>query len=131
MLTTGTEGTMFEIANEVFDEVVFTDDDDLKRYNDEQSGVLRDALYGIVEDMISAADKAMVECAQKNKDSFLELVRNRKLVRFWADYDTPNGHISTEYDCESVEELIEWLKDEFAEELDGEPLDETRLSVSW
>ena len=77
MLTGGTEGTMYEIANEVFDEVVFTDDDDLDRYNDEQGDVLRDALYEIIGEMITDAETAMVECAKSNRDSFLKLVRER------------------------------------------------------
>ena len=77
MLTGATEGTIYEIANEVFDEVVFTDDDDLDRYNNEQGDVLRDALYEIIGEMIADADAAMVDCAKRNKDSFLKMVRER------------------------------------------------------
>ena len=43
--------------------------------------------------------------------------------RWQADYDGKNGRISTEYDCETLEELVEWLECEFAEELGGEKVD--------
>lgn len=76
MLTGGTDGTMYEIANEVFDEVVFTDEHDLDLYNGEPSPYLaRDELYEIIGEMIAAAEEAMVDCARANKDRFLALLR--------------------------------------------------------
>lgn len=74
MLTGGTEGTMYEIANEVFDEVVFSAYDDLDAYNAGPE-TLRDELYEIVGEMIAAAEQAMVDCARANKERFLKMVR--------------------------------------------------------
>ena len=74
MLTTGTEGTMYEIANEVFDEVVFTDEHDLELYNN-GSEALRDELYEIIGEMIFDAEEAMLKCAKENRERFLAMVR--------------------------------------------------------
>ena len=75
MLTGGTEGTMFEIADELFNEVVFTYKDDLDKYNARADKDAREMLFEIIGEMIDAAESAMVECAQLHKDEFLKFVR--------------------------------------------------------
>ena len=72
----GYEGTLYETANEIFDEVVFTDERDLELYNGEPSPYLaRDELYEIIGEMIYDAEKAMRECAESNRERFLRLVK--------------------------------------------------------
>ena len=73
MLTGGTEGTMYEIANEVFDSVVFTEDEYLDAYNNANE-LVRDELYEIVGEMIHEAERAMVKCAEANRKHFLALL---------------------------------------------------------
>ena len=48
---------------------------------------------------------------------------------YQADYEGRNGRISTEYTCRSVDELVEWLEEEFSEELGGERIDRDMLAV--
>ena len=48
---------------------------------------------------------------------------------YWLDWHGEMESISTEYDAESVEELLEWANDEFAEELRGEVLTETNCCI--
>ena len=55
---------------------------------------------------------------------------------YWIDYPAPNGYISIEYTCmpgqtaeEDFIEIVQWISYEFAEELNGEPLNEENLDV--
>lgn len=73
MLTGGSEGTMYELANEVFDSVVFTRQEYLDAYNNADEAV-RDELYEIVGEMIYEAECAMVKCAESNRKHFLALL---------------------------------------------------------
>ena len=73
MLTAGTEGTMYEIASEIFDKVVFVYDDDLDTYNSHRE--MESMLDEIIGEMIEAADDAMWECVEARKEEFLEELR--------------------------------------------------------
>ena len=71
--------TVYEPANEVFDEEVFADDSDLEAYNSEPSPyLLRDELYEIIGRMCQEAVQAMREQAKEDKDAFLEKVREER-----------------------------------------------------
>ena len=48
------------------------------------------------------------------------------MTTYWLDYHD----ISTEYDCDNVNELLEWFKDEFADELNGEMIDPAELFIA-
>ena len=68
--------TVYELANEVFDEEVFGDDSDLKAYNGEPSPyLLRDELYEIIGRMCHEAVSAMREQVKGERDAFLTKVR--------------------------------------------------------
>lgn len=70
--------TVYEMANEIFDEVVFEDSRDLDLYNDNDDSYasLRDDLYDIVGEMMHAAEEAMMRVANERKDAFLNNVRS-------------------------------------------------------
>lgn len=68
--------TVYELANEIFDEEVFRDSTDLEAYNNEPSPyLLRDELYEIIGRMCHEAVTAMREQAQGERDAFLAKVR--------------------------------------------------------
>lgn len=78
MLTAGTEGTLYEIANEMFNEIVMDDDNDWDIYYDwtnTELGYIDTLIDEIIDSMIGAADKAMRGCALTHKDEFLEELR--------------------------------------------------------
>jgi len=69
------DDSIYEIANDIFDSVVFSSEHDLKLYNDEPTDRLRDELYEIIGMMIGDAEEAMYRCAYAKRDDFLEMVR--------------------------------------------------------
>lgn len=71
-------GTMYEFANDVFDEVVFKDSDLLDVYNGMDDDVAREELFDIVGFMLHDAEQAMYETAEKHRSKFVELLENRK-----------------------------------------------------
>ena len=68
--------TVYQIANDIFDEIVFEDDLDLARYNSREDDVARERLYDIVGYMIHDAERAMLECAKEYKQGFLTLLED-------------------------------------------------------
>ena len=69
------DDTMYEAANDIFDEIVFAyDDRALDIYNDEGDGELHDELFSIIAAMVERAEGAMIDCAREYKDDFLYMV---------------------------------------------------------
>ena len=67
--------SMYEKANEIFDQVMFADDELLALYNSDESGILRDELYEIIGEMMHEAKLAMVRVAEGSRERFELAVR--------------------------------------------------------
>ena len=83
MLTAGTEGTLYEITSELFDEVVFVRQSDLDAFNSHRE--MEGEVDEIIGQMIEAAERAMRECALVHKDGFLNKLRIHSMhyYEFW------------------------------------------------
>lgn len=74
-----TTATVYELANEIFDEEMFADYSDLEAYNSEPSPyLLRDELYEIIGRMCQEAVQAMRKQVKGEKAAFLEKVREEQ-----------------------------------------------------
>lgn len=85
------DDSIYEVANEIFDEQVFDHDAYLEKYNSYEGGELRDELNEIVGEMIEEAVEAMVECARRRKGDFIDLIESKErdfvMATVW-DYRT-------------------------------------------
>ena len=70
-------GTMYEIANDVFDEVVFGDSRLLDAYNGRDDETAREELFDIIGFMLHDAEQAMCRTAEKHREWFVMLLEER------------------------------------------------------
>ena len=85
MLTAGTEGTLYEIAEEVFLDTVMTNDRDWEIYyktwawpSSGSTSDIDELIDEIIDKMIDAADRAMTQCALNYKYKYLMELRSHE-----------------------------------------------------
>lgn len=74
--------TLYEIANEIFDEEMFSDRAFLDAYNDAEGDAAHDTLCDIIASMCSEALETMSKVARDNKELFTKVVNDHTVHEY-------------------------------------------------